>query len=1096
MVSKVKNQQKFIDQLRNSKDPETAPKGRGYFITWADGRARVGYKRKQDATDFINQDSAGMDVVQVEYREAEKSERVRNKFTEASARTYQIMKKAWDNPPRDEAHYPGSNTGSGGGVPREMPKAPGNMPRKDQGKGLSDTYFTPSTLDREPEEKHQKTEPTGQSTQEQNAPDDDPWGPSNKLRKVKPNQYRPFDRPEFNEDYSQYTQRQFGLNMRKHKKFALSMKKAQQAPNWADPKQLGSALYDQIKDELQTYADQIQENSVFAENIVNNTIPESIEQNQDRFIELGITLPIMLEGIKEVARLLMAHDQIAMDTLPSEQGATKFLLEPKQPSSQIPQMPAEESEFLNNHTSDEIWDIVRNPETESTPEGQMARSLIQKGIVASRLNMKKISKVSPKYDHSTVQTSDISETVINAIKDIQKNIDKDKLYDGEDEPGWTENGLQKLFHTTILFGVKDNVKDEVKKVFDTHKPVHIETMGVEYFDTNPDFDVVIVRCKSEELTKIHNELKDTLENKDSYPNYKPHITIAYLKKGEKLDDTQISDISWEMDSLEISTSDGQLEKVSALAIPIRESLDYPHSWSKKKKKKEVVPEKEKKILQMDSTKLNMKKAQEDNYTDDDYKYSYGFQAPGFIDALSDITEGYDFGGSEGPFHKNLTIVDVGSPDEFDYPGGKNLIEGDLETPLNLEPRAFINISDVIATLGHPGISGEDYAKIAPQVADNINRALLPGGKVRLLDSIDSLRPILDYLTNLGYTKVWDYMYEEGYEDIDGFEDEDEDSSYRYDIILQKPQVKKASILDEPRASLDSAIWDIGRDDLPMLKPDVKIHIVENFLSYISQFGGYIKPEEWIKNMFYTGSTATYTYNDTSDIDIHIIVDWIDLAALNPDKARKDLKEMWQELHDVFWWTLNKLKLPGTKHPLTYYVMPPGDEKKLIDMKEEVYDIGHEVWLIPPGKAMDLTKEVIDPALEEASEFIARINQHIADARKGVIDYVLLQEVITSENAATRYIQIADKIKEIDEHLKELKDEYATLKKKRQEAFETGDSLVGGNSNYSLGNIIFKIVERYKYMDVLRKIKQITDGMDLRPDQIEEIANVLGLDLED
>jgi hypothetical protein len=221
-----------------------------------------------------------------------------------------------------------------------------------------------------------------------------------------------------------------------------------------------------------------------------------------------------------------------------------------------------------------------------------------------------------------------------------------------------------------------------------------------------------------------------------------------------------------------------------------------------------------------------------------------------------------------------------------------------------------------------------------------------------------------------------------------------------------------------------------------------------------------------------------------------------LAALNPDKAKENLKEMWQELHDVFWWTLNKIKLPGTKHPLTYYVMPPGEEKQLVGRKEELYDIGHEVWICPPGKAVNLTEEVINPALEEASEFMSRINQHMADARKGVIDYALLLEVITPENAASRYIQIAEKLREIDNDLKELKNEYALLKQKRMDAFEKGDSLVGGNSNYSLGNIIFKLVERYKYLDVLRKIKRITDDMDLRPDQVQEIANVLGLNLEE
>jgi len=1427
----LRDQQKFIDQLKVSKDPKNAEKGHGYFITWADGRAQVAYKQKQDAIDFIGQDSEdpyGMEVVDVKYREAEKGERVRNKFTEASAKTYRAMKKAytgippleelpegvaaegewseeerklqdyiqhpekvsefyerarvdretnpsmidtmdilriyeleykrhlatqyndvehlkimeseltdllqktllkmkgpedysptiqyqevedarnsgdikqmlimfhrllnefhesgymaehyigagapdwltylsetkelpqtwerqylysnkklnlkksWDNPQKNEDYDPGSNVSCP--VPHSTPKSPGAKPRRDQ-RTIED-YHAPSQLDREniPGEAQPEQGTGGQShSGEPRKPDNIYPEPMNWLRPLKG---LPFTDEhllhDFNEDFdTEYYIRQRGLNMRR-RKFALNMtKKAQEGPKWADPEYLGYALYDHIKGVLQARQNQIRENPELAEELINDVIPTFIEQNQQLFVDAGVTLPIMLEAVKDAARLLVTKDKLFLDTLLSEQKAIELYPDPRQRVSEIPQMTMSEARVLDELSHDEIWDIARNPETENTPLGEAARGLIQKGIVASRLNMKKKSidieaeanriaalwretakaagveeilnlfadrtnaynmimadikgiyskedahaialrvmelvpqiiqtgsklnmkkkaEVNPKYDHGAVQTSDVSETVTDAIKDIQGRIDKDKLYSGEDEPGWVENGIQKLFHITVLFGVNDDVKDEVKKVFDKYRPVHIETTEIKYFSSDPNYDVAIVRCKSEELTKIHDELRDTLENKETYPNYKPHVTIAYLKKGERLDDSeQITNISWEVDSLDLSTSDGKLEKISALAIPIRESLDYPHSWRKRKKKKkdkEVVTEKEKKILQMDSNKLNLKKkAQEEEFEEEvpqeDRESQEIAQDPNTspevlaqlathedrwvrlyvaynkntlpdtliqlsIDTdenvrchianhpntpteiltnllqdkdwsvrrialdnpntpkseLSPPNEGYDFGGGENPRSSGLVVVDLMTKEEFDEPNP--LITADISEPLSLEPVEFINVSSVI--LNFAG-NEEDVE----QVVINIDNALLPGGRVDVYESQWIAEYIINRLSSKGYKVIQKDIQPE------------EDEGGMVDVILQKPQAKMASILDEPRAELDPAIWSIGEDNLPFLKPDVKIHIVKNFFDYISQFGGYNYTEEFVKNMFYTGSTATYTYADKSDIDIHIVVDWNDLAALNPDKARKDPKEMWQELHDIFWWTLNKQKLPGTKHPLTYYVMPPGEEKKLVEQKEEIYDIGHSCWIIPPGKAVNLTEEVIDPALKEANEFMERIESHISDARKGVIDLTLLQEVITPENAADRYMRIVDKIKEIDGHLKELKEEYAMLKKKRQDAFEKGDSLVGGNSNWSMGNIIFKVVERYHYMDVLRKIKRITDDMDLAPDQIPDVAEALGLDL--
>lgn len=1202
----MKDQQKFIDQLKNSRDPNTATKGCGYFITWADGRAIVAYKHKQDAIDFIAQDSNGMEVVSVKYREAEKGERVRNKFTEVSAKTYQMMKKAytgippleelpeevamdgewgpddlqyyienpeavqkfydqakdirdtqiedfgetsmvdpkdvlriyeleykihlakqynnidkqkfmeseltdllrevitllmdffrphsisespgvkwyrpvnvnelsveakavaeealssgiidqlliafhkivnlihdsgymaehyfgpgapywltylsenkelpkiwerqylysntlnmkkkaWDNPPRDDATYPGSNVS--GPVPYSAPKSPGSKPRRDQ--RTKDDYHTPSELDRDPIPGDTQPEQGtgGQShSGEPGEPDSIYPEPSNWLRPLKG---LPFTDEhlmhDFNEDFdTEYYIRQRGLNMHRIKK-ALNMKTAQEVPKWTDPKFLGSDLYDFVKTALQKYQQQIQEDPSLKGKLIDEAIPLYIDRKQDIFIAAGITLPIMLEAIKEAANFLMVEDKTTLNTLPAEQKAAEIYPDPRQQTSKIPQMTSEEGRLLDTYTADQIWDIVRNPETANTFEGQAARGLIEKGIVASRLNMKKQSnnfideitnqivaqwqqtaeatgidmvlerfkdrteaynmvmtdlrgeghpeniahavavrvieivpqilqaqgsklnlkknsKVNPKYDYGTVQTSNISETLIDTIKDIQDNIDKDKLYDGEDEPGWVENGIQKLFHITVLFGINDNVKDEVKKVFDKYKPVHIETTGIKYFSSDPNYDVAIVRCKSEELTKIHDELKDTLENQETYPNYKSHITIAYLKKGEKLDDSaRIANTSWEVNALEISTSNGQLEKVSTLAVPIRKSLDYFHSWrKKKKKKKEVVSPKEKKILQMDSNTGNL---------------------------------------------------------------------------------------------------------------------------------------------------------------------------------------KKASILDEPRASLDSAIWDIGEDNFPALKPNIKIHIVENFLSYISQFGGYNRTEEFVKNMFFTGSTATYTYTDKSDIDIHVIVDWIDLAALNPDKAKEDPKEMWQELHDIFWWTLNQQKLPGTKHPLTYYVVPPGEEKKkILDAKEEIYDIGHDVWICPPGDIVNLPQEAMMVATEEASDIMSRIEEHLANARKGIMDYDMLKILEKLNNGNTPIIiqKFDEVLKALDEELVALKEDYTLLKQKRQEGFELGKPIVPTESkNYTKGNIIFKLVERYKLMEVLREIKRITDARPIKHDQVDDVADALG-----
>lgn len=270
-------------------------------------------------------------------------------------------------------------------------------------------------------------------------------------------------------------------------------------------------------------------------------------------------------------------------------------------------------------------------------------------------------KTYAKFDKATVQTSDLPDEVKNLIKEIQKTIPKEDLYDKNDEDGWIENGLQKLMHVTILYGIKDKDFDTIKEVYRKDDEIEITTDRIDYFEAD-DHVCAVVRCKSDDLRELHSKLKKTLNVKEDYPTYKPHIAIAYLKPGKKVDESKFKEITWTAKSIEVSMSDGKMKKIKAgyledrrrqritqiisliphgydpeklkiellkledipggqltldevnyvvsqmqkqatIAVPIREQLDYPHSWNKKH---EETPE-EKKKKEFKYKKANMQK---------------------------------------------------------------------------------------------------------------------------------------------------------------------------------------------------------------------------------------------------------------------------------------------------------------------------------------------------------------------------------------------------------------------------------------------------------------------------------------------------------
>jgi len=114
-------------------------------------------------------------------------------------------------------------------------------------------------------------------------------------------------------------------------------------------------------------------------------------------------------------------------------------------------------------------------------------------------------------------------------KIFTSNIDKDDLYDSESE----RYGIETEPHVTILYGIHKSVDDDVvyalfsdlkKNDFD------LKVSGIDCF-FNKDYDVLKMNILSDKLSEL-NKLAKRLPHTSDYPDYKPHITIAYLQKGK------------------------------------------------------------------------------------------------------------------------------------------------------------------------------------------------------------------------------------------------------------------------------------------------------------------------------------------------------------------------------------------------------------------------------------------------------------------------------------------------------------------------------------------------------------------------------------
>lgn len=92
------------------------------------------------------------------------------------------------------------------------------------------------------------------------------------------------------------------------------------------------------------------------------------------------------------------------------------------------------------------------------------------------------------------------------------------------------DGYEDDVHTTILYGLYTDDWYDVISLLKNIRPFDITLGQISKFDSNPDFDVIKLEVISPVLNLL-NKRASKLPNKNSFPTYIPHLTIAYVKKG-------------------------------------------------------------------------------------------------------------------------------------------------------------------------------------------------------------------------------------------------------------------------------------------------------------------------------------------------------------------------------------------------------------------------------------------------------------------------------------------------------------------------------------------------------------------------------------
>jgi len=124
------------------------------------------------------------------------------------------------------------------------------------------------------------------------------------------------------------------------------------------------------------------------------------------------------------------------------------------------------------------------------------------------------------HEYSSTQFN-LPKNLSNAIKKFQSKIPKEHL---------AEKGLEDNPHITVLYGLHTNKADDIKKTIDKVKPIMVKLGRSSIFNT-PEADILKLGVESKGLHDLNKKMSEAHENTNEFPEYQPHVTIAYLKNG-------------------------------------------------------------------------------------------------------------------------------------------------------------------------------------------------------------------------------------------------------------------------------------------------------------------------------------------------------------------------------------------------------------------------------------------------------------------------------------------------------------------------------------------------------------------------------------
>ena len=283
---------------------------------------------------------------------------------------------------------------------------------------------------------------------------------------------------------------------------------------------------------------------------------------------------------------------------------------------------------------------------------------------------------------------------------------------------------------------------------------------------------------------------------------------------------------------------------------------------------------------------------------------------------------------------------------------------------------------------------------------------------------------------------------------------------------------KESIIDIPRSTYARPVFDKANTDNPVLKPSVRKQLLDG----IKQFERFGK----VVNHTLIGSILTKRYRDDADLDVTILFK-IPGSKAQQEKVHEKIRE--------FQWEANGKKVGDSNHIINYFsIIDPAIFSRNRAMADGTFDISDNKFIRKPkGDSFDPEKYVAD-----FQHKVAEIDVIRGELKRDMIDYKELQG-LSAKDVDNLSQLVAKKLSEIKDSIKSLIDMGDKVMQDRADAFNTpmspDDIRKFGVQHKLPKNVIYKMLEKYHYLNFYKHLVEIMKDGKITPDELKSLSKI-------